>query len=293
MPESTTSVSRSRTNIFPSGAALDRLFERQKRVGILRFLTAGAVALVRDQEARNYELLETMGYARETLFAERYIRVKCRSHFGLVSCVANKNHVSPDPLANRWLVEARRCLSPAVYRHNKVIYDLISQSNDQGLEFMPMAGNKWHRTIIPDPLLSRWEAMEVVGFDSENLTGRTSRLFRNIPVPQQTPTLKLLPLSIKAQEASIVPQAVHQQTNLAFIRFFLEHFSPAHDCWKWFDRNELMSVASGEEQDGRNDGMQTVTLGIIASALCWLSGMELKPQVQQHLSLNELLAGHQ
>ena len=129
-------------------AAVNLLLARRNRARAYELLTREAVEEIRARLVAHYSELCAQ-YPLDHVNAEFYLRTRCRTHFGMLAYLDNRSRICPDPLANRWIVEARRLLPGNLHTKNKVIFDLMRQ-NRSDLLFLPMAGSKWAEEIVPE-----------------------------------------------------------------------------------------------------------------------------------------------
>lgn len=275
------------------GDALELLFQRKWETGHLRYLTRDAVEWTRAEEISTYSQLENQGYEIDRLFAERYIRVKCRSHFGLSSVTINRNCISPDLLANRWVVEARRSLNSDIYEKAKIIFDLISLSGRQDILFAPMATRRWHPKIVPANLKPAYEKMQSVSMKSENLTDRTGSLYQvhSVDTNEYMASDMIKLPKIKALDYDgVIPQTRAYNLHRSFLAYFLENISPANEVWDYFDRSWIEKLVSGINTEKKNQFYDTLGMGIVASSLSWRFHLEIAPRVQRTVRYSDVLA---
>ena len=261
---------------------VDLICMRRQQAGALELLTQEAIVLAAQEFRTSLGQILEEGYSLEQVFAESYLRSRSPWHFGIASWAENKNRILPDPLANRWLVEARRRLSSTLHSRNKVILDLILSSRYNELAFLPMANKKWHSEAVPPALRKKLKKQLVVDGDFAPLSKNQGPLFTPVMV-DSSDFIKYSPLKLKKFAASDnpAPKAGHLATNKAFLDFFLENVSPNSDLWRYFERRKLIDAVAKEASSFRADGIDINAMGIVASALTWVSRLEINPAVNK------------
>jgi hypothetical protein len=276
---------------YSHGRAVDIFLKRRRMVGAIDLATTEAVQWVRDRFAHFIGAIEEQGYPREQTIAEVYLRTRCRTHFGLASFLENKSYILPSPLANRWLVEARRLLPADLHRNNKVILDLILRNDQPGLAFLPMAKRRWSEYVVPPAYRNSWVNMQSVDFGSAPISGIIGRLYRSVVIPD--PRSADRPMLAKAGQGLPRPHLV-QSRNIApfqeLLRFFLDNLDSRNEVWRVFDRNSISLYLRRKQDEFRPNGIDTTAMGIALSGIAWSAGFGIPPQVWKQQELGVLAA---
>ena len=262
-------------------AAVDPFIGRRRLAKALELLTDEGVAYGRAALIEHYERLLEAGTDKRQLLAERYLRSRCRSHFGLMSYLENKSRILPEPLANRWLVEARRSVDPELAYNNKVIYDLVRSSKNRELAFYPMANKKWSEHIVPTEDRVAYDAMPVIDFKSAELSQRKAPLYRAVVIGDvPLDEYEQLPLRVDLEGSCVTPQLAHLSLNKAMLRFFLDNLHEDDDAWRLISRAKVLESIEKPLSEFRPDGIDVNAMGSVASAFAWKLGLEIKPALR-------------
>jgi len=259
------------------GDGVEQFIRRRRRAKALELLTDEGIAFAKAALVNHYEHLLEAGIDEAQLLAERYLQARCRTHFGLSSYLENKSRILPAPLANRWIVEARRSVDPELASKNKVIYDLVLSSQHRELAFYPMANKKWSERIVQAGDRNAYDAMAVIDFDSVELCSRrplwTPVAVEGAPLTEYAP----LPLQLSPEESAVTPQFGHLSLNKAMLRLFLNSLDQNDDCWRLISRQKVLESVDKRASEFRADGIDINAMGTVASAFVWRAGLEVKP----------------
>ena len=242
--------------------AVNLLLARRNTARAYELLTREAVEEVRGRLVEHYSDLCAQ-YPLDHVNAEFYLRTRCRTHFGLLAYLDNRSRICPDPLANRWIVEARRLLPGRLHTKNKVIFDLMRQ-NRPDLLYLPMAGNKWAEEIVPEPESSSWHEMQVITAASSQLSEMRGPLAKSIGTPgiRVDPVLPAAP----APSARVYPHDIYIEPFKIALRFVLDNLQPGHDFWTGFDRPSVEAYIQKPVEDFAKSGIDTHAMGILAAS---------------------------
>lgn len=251
--------------------AVDILFDRRKRAGAINFITKDALDLVRKTLIEEYQELIDAGYSTGSLFSERYLRARSRTHFGLLSFAENKSKILPDVLANRWLIECARRLPDSQRSHNKVIYDLIRFSSHGEMAFLPMAGKKWNPNVIAGLDIDLLTAMQVIDSNTPALAPVDEPIYTSVSIsPQLAKDYKAIVDAVRGVP-SITPQLANLQGHRNTAKVLSELINSNSLIWDYFDKDKLGLELERPSESFRMDGIDVNAIGIFSSVASWLT----------------------
>jgi hypothetical protein len=271
---------------YSAARAVDLRFAERRRIGALDLISEEGLAIVRNNAIAALTELEEEGITREHLQAELYLRSRCRTHFGLVSWLANQSKIAPEPLACPWLVEARRLLPRRLYRRQKVILDLILAGGCKDLALVPMASKIWHESIVPPAELETLGRVEPVTAATPPLSPLTGSLMgARTFVSDSTRQLMLDPVvrkEIQARGSNRSPSGGGQtrfgneraiESSQALMREALDRIPARDDIWSLLNRDEAIRYA----HQAKEEFQSSVDVGALSQVISGISWMLDQP----------------
>ena len=227
----------------------------------------------------NYlEEVHNSGVLVEQLTAENYLRNRCRTHFGLQSFIRNRSRILPSPLANMWLVSARKHLSDQFISKNKVIYDLMEINGIESLTFAPMAGKKWSNSIVSKKYQSLLDTVDPVNFNSPNLSSITGTLYKTVSIGLKESYRRISDVSTDAKVGHLLHSS-KISVYKGMCSLFINEFSKEHVLWDYWDRNNVQASIGKPLSDFRKDGLDIEVMGLFIVSAIWLTGLEMNEQI--------------
>jgi hypothetical protein len=189
-------------------------------------------------------------FDRDQAVAEIYLRTRSHTHFALGTYLGNKTRITPDLLANRWIVAARRALPSSLHSTNKIIFDLMERARP-GLAALPFGHKGWHKSLPQAPIVKQ---------DDPPLSGLTGPLFiaRFMTPNRSSPD--------------------RDSTCQAALAEAIESVSADHAVWGFIDRERLTGFATMSTMP--NERWPRM-LSRVSSGLFWLAGKETPPAVNR------------
>jgi hypothetical protein len=270
-------------------AAVNLFVRQRQRVGALDLVTEEAIHHVKQEMLTMFSSLMDQGYETEQLRAEAYLRTRCRTHFGLNSVLLNKTKMTPDVLANRWIVAARRKLPAHLHAKNKVIFDLILRNGKKDIAFMPMAQKKWSESIVPRRHRKDLNNMQQITFKSDPLSDLSSGLF--IPLCFQVPELDDFSQLVDENDASVNAKSrFPAERNIVSFQkitsYLLDSLDQTSDIWHFFNRAAMGDYVKKSKQDFHTSGIAVTAMGRVACGLLWLLDKDVSFIVKEIISLD-------
>ena len=252
------------------------------RAGGLDLVTREGIELARQALLIEVQSLLDQGVKVDQLLSELYLRTRSRSHFGIQSYCDGLWRTTPDLLNNVWILEARRRLPSSLHFKNKVIFDLIFKNNPQ-LALEPLASKSWHKSILPLDMVPTAPASIDPGRSSVGLyEGKIFQLglpYRFAPVSSGG----------MSGDNSKFALSSHTASFQALLGYFLDVLPSDHEAWLLFDRTACIEYVRREFSDFSTNGLDTNAMGILASGLCVISGLEIPPRISKIIEISEFL----
>lgn len=251
---------------------LDLWIERRRKVGALELLTDGAIDNARSAARREIVATLDCHIQRDQLQSELYLRTRARTHFGLSSHFDQYSKTTIEPLANFWLVAAKRKASNIQINANKIIFDLTYANNPE-LTMEPFANKSWSKSVLPDCLKS---VAPVTGSECEAGLSSYKPIHINGEIPDGFEPLSQGKVGGDRSRFATAGSTASYQ---ALLQSLLDRLDANNNVWDTFDHEAFKLFSDRALEDFSSHGIDTNVMGVATAGVLSVLGETCRPRI--------------